>query len=227
MSKTACERCGAMILPETAEQTGGQCMPCKKGLRQMWERQKANQPPRPSWDKALNDLGEVDIDDFDYDEPFIPAVAAAEVLELFVGDDVDVDDAEAASVEDIIEALTDSGRGLAVDWRAALDEVLATIKKQLSMLDVTLSFTVTEDGCSASVQCDGRSLDVKYRPSDNDDFDRVVSRLNALTDSRIEYRRLRSSVGSDTWEYALATPSDWSRLESRYPRLSHALFLVL
>jgi hypothetical protein len=31
--KVACEACGAMILPSTAEANGGVCMPCKRGDR--------------------------------------------------------------------------------------------------------------------------------------------------------------------------------------------------
>lgn len=229
MSKVPCKRCGAMILPETAERTDGQCMPCKKGLRQMWEHQEANRPPPPSWDKARNDLGEVDLEDFDYDDPFIPAAAAAEFLRPFFDGDMDVgvDGVEEASVGDLIDALSESGRGLAVDWRAVLAEELSAVKKQLSPLGVTLSYSAAEDGCTASLQCNEQSAEVKYRPSDDDDFDLVMSRLNALAAGRVEYRRLRSSVGSDTWEYALARPSDWSQLYSTYPRLSEALFLAL
>jgi hypothetical protein len=33
ITKVACTKCGAEILPSTAETTGGLCMPCKKGTR--------------------------------------------------------------------------------------------------------------------------------------------------------------------------------------------------
>ena len=33
VKKLPCTRCGAMILPRTAEQTGGLCMPCKQGKK--------------------------------------------------------------------------------------------------------------------------------------------------------------------------------------------------
>ncbi|MBK8286369.1 MAG: DMP19 family protein [Ahniella sp.] len=37
MEKVACKECGAMILPATAERTGGRCMPCKNGIRKSIE----------------------------------------------------------------------------------------------------------------------------------------------------------------------------------------------
>jgi len=37
ITKVACVKCGAEILPSTAETTGGLCMPCKKGTRERME----------------------------------------------------------------------------------------------------------------------------------------------------------------------------------------------
>jgi len=37
ITKVACSKCGAEILPTTAEETGGLCMPCKKGKRERME----------------------------------------------------------------------------------------------------------------------------------------------------------------------------------------------
>jgi Domain of unknown function (DUF4375) len=39
--KVACPECGAMILPTTAENTGGLCMACKQGIRKDLENSKA------------------------------------------------------------------------------------------------------------------------------------------------------------------------------------------
>lgn len=33
-SKISCKKCGALILPSTAEGTGGICMPCHEGSRE-------------------------------------------------------------------------------------------------------------------------------------------------------------------------------------------------
>lgn len=54
--KVACEACGAMILPSTAEANGGVCMPCKRGDRgniesaklRYAERKKAEANPEPA-----------------------------------------------------------------------------------------------------------------------------------------------------------------------------------
>lgn len=41
MDKTPCTDCGALILPSTAEETGGVCMACKRGIRKNIEKSKA------------------------------------------------------------------------------------------------------------------------------------------------------------------------------------------
>lgn len=54
--KIPCTRCGAMILPMTAQRTGGVCMPCKQGNREnleaskrYHEKQKEYDPYRELW----------------------------------------------------------------------------------------------------------------------------------------------------------------------------------
>ena len=54
--KIPCVKCGAMILPATAERTGGVCMPCNQGIRQnieaskrFYEEQKKYDPHRELW----------------------------------------------------------------------------------------------------------------------------------------------------------------------------------
>lgn len=56
MQKLPCIECGALILPTTAESTGGKCMPCKQGIRKSmeasrayYERQKEYDPFRELW----------------------------------------------------------------------------------------------------------------------------------------------------------------------------------
>lgn len=41
MSKIPCDTCGALILPATAEKTGGICMACKQGIRESIEASRA------------------------------------------------------------------------------------------------------------------------------------------------------------------------------------------
>lgn len=41
MSKIPCDKCGALILPATAEATGGMCMACKQGIREGMEASRA------------------------------------------------------------------------------------------------------------------------------------------------------------------------------------------
>jgi hypothetical protein len=41
MSKIPCDKCGALILPTTAEATGGICMACKQGIRESMEASRA------------------------------------------------------------------------------------------------------------------------------------------------------------------------------------------
>jgi hypothetical protein len=41
MNKVPCQKCGALILPTTAESTGGVCMACKQGIRESMEASRA------------------------------------------------------------------------------------------------------------------------------------------------------------------------------------------
>jgi hypothetical protein len=65
--KLPCEKCGAMILPTTAQSTGGLCMPCKKGFRQdietskrYYEEQKKYDPFRELWKSLVQRVYETD-----------------------------------------------------------------------------------------------------------------------------------------------------------------------
>ncbi len=52
MQKLPCNDCGALILPITAESTGGVCMACKQGIRQDLERSRAYYKARAEYDPA-------------------------------------------------------------------------------------------------------------------------------------------------------------------------------
>lgn len=66
-AKVPCSKCGAMILPATAEATGGVCMPCKQGNRENLERskeyyrkQKEYNPVRELWLSLVNRVHKTD-----------------------------------------------------------------------------------------------------------------------------------------------------------------------
>jgi hypothetical protein len=52
MEKVSCTRCGALILPTTAERTGGLCMPCKAGTREQIEESKRRYAREKELDKT-------------------------------------------------------------------------------------------------------------------------------------------------------------------------------
>ena len=61
MQKVACIECSAMILPATAESTGGRCMASKQGIRrsieasrEFYKRQKEYDPVRELWVSLVN-----------------------------------------------------------------------------------------------------------------------------------------------------------------------------
>lgn len=61
MAKVPCSQCGALILPTTAESTGGICMACKQGIRkdleasrEYHERLKDYDPVRELWKSLVN-----------------------------------------------------------------------------------------------------------------------------------------------------------------------------
>jgi hypothetical protein len=61
MQKLPCRECGAMILPSTAESTGGLCMACKQGIkaqmdqsRKYYESLKQYDPHRELWVSLVN-----------------------------------------------------------------------------------------------------------------------------------------------------------------------------
>jgi len=71
IEKVPCKECNAMILPATAERTGGMCMPCKQGNRdniesskEYYKKQKEYDPFRELWTSLVtrvhstNDEGE-------------------------------------------------------------------------------------------------------------------------------------------------------------------------
>lgn len=60
MEKIACSECGALILPATAESTGGICMACKQGIRKSidasrayYESLKVYDPTRELWNSLV------------------------------------------------------------------------------------------------------------------------------------------------------------------------------
>lgn len=52
MQKVGCTKCGALILPATAERNGGVCMACKAGIRKSMERSKQYYQEQRELDKT-------------------------------------------------------------------------------------------------------------------------------------------------------------------------------
>jgi len=59
--KIPCTKCGALILPATAERTGGICMPCKQGIRESidesketYKKQKEYDPYQELWNSLVD-----------------------------------------------------------------------------------------------------------------------------------------------------------------------------
>jgi hypothetical protein len=52
MSKVPCTKCGNLILPDTAQRTGGVCMPCKSGTRDQIEASKKEHVRQRELDKT-------------------------------------------------------------------------------------------------------------------------------------------------------------------------------
>ena len=181
------------------------------------------------WDPKRSDLRPDAFDVLEHDAPVVPAEVALAVLRpFFEHDDVDLAfDDDRVSLEDIEIGISESSTFLAVDWRAVLVEELSTIEAQLAALGVECRVTPGDrgDDCGATVEIRGKSADVRYRPADEGaDFDEVIAGLNRLVTGTAQYRRVRRSRGSDTYEYAVLPTPTWAGLDARHPVLLGALF---
>jgi hypothetical protein len=125
---------------------------------------------------------------------------------------------------DFEEVLAESDRILGVDWRDVLQDAADLIVQQLASLGFTVSADLGDEGVQGTIDVDGQSAGVKYVPSDDDKFDRVIAAVNRLIDGRARYRKFRSCEGTDSWCYALLSNADWCALRVEAPAMLDLLF---
>ena len=84
MSKVPCTQCGALILTNTAERTGGLCMPCQRGTRaeideakRLRASQPPSQPPGPATPETRKPAGDITPADLQRFEAYASTLLAA------------------------------------------------------------------------------------------------------------------------------------------------------
>lgn len=127
---------------------------------------------------------------------------------------------------DLEDVLVSSKSILGVDWRDPLEEAVGRILDQLAGVGISAKTELTDDGCG-SIEIDGQREPIKFVSSDDDDFDRVICGVNSLIVATAQYRKLRSSEGSDGWWYGLLFNDDWRKLDSTTADLTRLLFAEL
>lgn len=125
---------------------------------------------------------------------------------------------------DLEDVLNESSAVLSVDWRDALQDALETVATQVGDIGISLGSDLDEEGEQASLEVDGKRVSVAY--SADGDFDTVVRAINGLIADKAQYRKFRSSEGSDGWRYGLLTNEDWKSLETNAPKVTALLFLT-
>jgi len=115
---------------------------------------------------------------------------------------------------DFEEVLGESRFILGVDWREWLQDAVETITAQLEVLGVEVAADLGEEGNEGVIQIDGKTARIKYVPSDEDDFDRVIDAINRLIAETAHYRKFHSCEGSDGWSYAVLKNEDWQAVEA-------------
>ena len=110
--------------------------------------------------------------------------------------------------------LNESDSVLMVDWRGWLQDAVDVILRQLEDIGITAAADLGEDGNEGVLQVAGQSARIKFVPTDDDDFDRVIAEVNCLIAGTAQYRKFHSCKGSDGWSYAVLKTEDWQTLES-------------
>jgi hypothetical protein len=128
---------------------------------------------------------------------------------------------------DFEDVLKTSGSVLSVDWREWLHDATDTIIRQLDELGVSAAADLDEEGEEGTFQVEGQTVEVKFVPTDEDDFDLVIAAVNQMIVPRAQYRKFRSSEGSDGWSYAVLKQEDWQALESAASASLRLLFVDL
>jgi hypothetical protein len=114
---------------------------------------------------------------------------------------------------DFEDVLNESDFILNVDWRELLPDATDTIVSQLHELGIEASVDLDEEGEQAVFAANGEEVKIKYSINDGDNFDQVIAPINPLIGRTAQYKKLRSSEGSDTWSYAILKNENWRQLE--------------
>ena len=129
--------------------------------------------------------------------------------------------------EDLEDVLNESDFILNVDWRELLPDAMDTIVSQLHELGIEATAYWDEEDELELLSADGSEVTIRYSLNDEDNFDHVIALINPLIGRTAQYRKLRSSEGSDTWSYAILKNVDWRQLEKSAGGLLRLLFAVV
>jgi hypothetical protein len=128
---------------------------------------------------------------------------------------------------DFEDVLNESDFILNVDWRELLADAMDTVVSQLHELGIEASVDLEEEGERGVFGANGEEVKIKYSINEEDNFDHVITAIYPLIRQAAQYRKLRSSEGSDTWSYAILKHVDWQRLEKSAGGLLRLLFAVV
>jgi hypothetical protein len=110
--------------------------------------------------------------------------------------------------------------GIAVDWKACDDEVVADFGGHLAPGD-SLTARLDESDLYATYNGAEHPIPLTHSPADRYV---VIGSLIAILGARYELRRFKSSVQSDTHVFLLLLREDWRRLEEAHRSWADSLF---
>jgi len=127
--------------------------------------------------------------------------------------------------EDFPSVLSDSPYIFMVDWRAALEDELPLIVTGLVGLDVELRYDVDPETSQGTITCNGQTQQIKFVPSDSDDFTAVILALQSIVPPNIEFRTSPLNGEMDQWDFAVLPRDEWAQLETLDSELVNSLFV--
>jgi hypothetical protein len=138
-----------------------------------------------------------------------------------------LDGVDGFDFEDINAVLSDSPYIFAVDWCAFASDQIELITKALAKLDIELETNIDPVLNRGMVGYKGRQVQVKFVPSESDDFTDVIIALQSLMPPEIEFRASPDNGQSDTWGFAVLPRDEWEMLEKVDAGLVQSLFICL
>ena len=125
---------------------------------------------------------------------------------------------------DFEDVLNESDFVVIIDWREWLPDAMDVIVSQLHELGIEASVDLDEEGEQGLFAVNGNEVKIKYSINDADNFDQIIVSINRLIGKTAQYRKFRSSEGSDTWAYAILKNEDWRQLEQSVSGTVRLLF---